>query len=58
MAYLRIIVSNDVYIFLACPPECTEDLAGDGVCEKACDVEECDFVDIDCNVLVERNCLV
>ena len=41
--------------FLACPPRCTEDLIGDGVCEKACDVEKCNFVDIDCNVLVKRN---
>ena len=55
LAYLWIIVSNDLSFFLACPPKCKEDLAGDGVCEKACDIEECDFVDIDCNVLVKRN---
>ena len=41
--------------FLACPPKCKEDLTGDGVCEKACDIKECNFVDIDCNVLVKRN---
>ena len=54
---LRIIVSNDVFFFLACPPKCVEDLIGDGVCDKACDIEECNFVDIDCNVLVKRNVL-
>jgi hypothetical protein len=55
LAHLGIIVSNDVFFFLACPPKCKDDFSGDGICQKACDIEECDFVDIDCNVLVKRN---
>ena len=55
LTYVGIIFSNDVFFFLACPAKCEEDLTGDGVCEKACDIEECDFVDIDCNVLIKRN---